>query len=1558
MNTQNNTHSQTNLKAQTMFRFALIASLVAAIGGCNTGGPDVNRVQVNLVDKQIFEGEWWALQTAVDVDGDATAYGSSASLYMYDGGSSFADLGVDGGSSATIARIRWVIDEGFLYAYRAYELIDGGNDDGRDEDFRGQPLAAFAIEDHVDIQREYNAITGETTNTIVENTSDRRWYERDYMRVDWSMNNANSFSWFNDYINVTGLVGAGWQHEPVQFQFDATQSHCAPGTTVEEGAGRDCFPESWAPEFVRVADDPDYRFADEWPADMQDSVHYMSFVSMMAFSSGGNCLLIGGGVNICQTLTVPVRTAFLRVPPNHTYASEAQPHQEFDRFGLFRTYQRTYVRGGRDFDSQAIHCSSDADCSGRVCNMETNMCTGGLTSDYGETDLLTFLRPRHNFFRQSLTDTECVSDWQCNGRYSDTPGNAASECDRAAGRCTIPITERELRPVTYHLNDGYPAHLVAPAYEVMANWNTVFARGWRAVNGRTVPDYRAVSIACQNDDPTRHCFCGSADDLGDGTCRGEYDPFVSPDEWASRGVVEPYDCYVANTDGFSEPARATSYDEYTLPGAYRYEMVGEECMFNLETNACDWWRTDGAQHCDTVVDDAGESVRWQQQGDIRYQFFNYIDQVGTAFGGVSELLADPTNGELVTADANYSDAVTQSLITVATEWLPVLRCVGDSGCAPGEEGADERWLAGDTMRNYFSELGDTDLPIAIAASGSDGTGRATDTGRPAIPAGAAFHDALMEDVMRALPRVDTLHGEDARSRIYSDRMRNLAGTTFESQIMGALGPQTLQTHLSGGGRFDMLEVDPQARITDEAVLDQVSPFRGNNYMRNAQQQQQLAWHAGRLNFDFMEMTDIRTFLQNRVWQYWAEAFRGRPAGEASIRIQQMFLRNIQYHEVGHSVGLRHNFGASFDRNNYADGYYNLVVDRGLQLPQIEDFDDVTNGGNADGFVGTSEVERYRQELRRVRNERAAAGIHNYMTGAVMDYTGDHSRTAGLGRYDEAATLWSYFDLIEAYVGDPRISSSDSLDGLHQTHTTDRTLWREYTGGERCRVNTDCPATEGSPLLTPGQAVYQRCIQHPRFTRLPEPCGSAAECVCSPFDSDMADFVDGVAFNNDVDGDRILDNFPVRYLFGPDERANDISWNSTGDAGESFQEVIDFWRRSWYEGYANNYNRRFYRGVRTAASFGYVQNAAKIYQHLFFRLFFEPGFSSNDGPLGFLDQFQASVDGMNWFIELANLPDEGSYALNPRRNVYEFMGEGMDMPGSDFSFGPGTGYGMWTKFQDGHQGFFKTERGGVFYDKFYALLALAIRDWGLSFTIDERYFINYYDLFGIPMTEFFGGMILDDPRWFAPRVNLVAGEPEVEHMTWYRGLALGECFVGGVSLPCTESQDVEYPAPALEGTSNTILRSWATILALAQFPVFYDSSFEQRLIIFRKGDASGHAVPDVQADGSPACAYGERLEPSHRLVDPGVPNGCDTAEDATYVVYNSERLHTPYVAVKVKPRLTYNLEEEQLGFQMLRRLVDMQEDGRTPPEELQRQESFLEYLIQLQAEYGISNYFGI
>ncbi len=101
---------------------------------------------------------------------------------------------------------------------------------------------------------------------------------------------------------------------------------------------------------------------------------------------------------------------------------------------------------------------------------------------------------------------------------------------------------------------------------------------------------------------------------------------------------------------------------------------------------------------------------------------------------------------------------------------------------------------------------------------------------------------------------------------------------------------------------------------------------------------------------------------------------------------------------------------------------------------------------------------------------------------------------------------------------------------------------------------------------------------------------------------------------------------------------------------------------WEEQYPTTYYRRFQRGgARGLGSERMIEDAAKIYQHLFFRLNFEPGFSLNTGPLGFDDQFLASVDAMNWFIEIVNLPDEGSYQYDAERNSYQFMGEQIDIP---------------------------------------------------------------------------------------------------------------------------------------------------------------------------------------------------------------------------------------------------------------------------------------------------------
>jgi hypothetical protein len=122
-------------------------------------------------------------------------------------------------------------------------------------------------------------------------------------------------------------------------------------------------------------------------------------------------------------------------------------------------------------------------------------------SAYGETDFLTFYRPRHNFYRDPLGDQECVADWQCDGRYPSAPGVPGSVCDRAARRCSRPVVERETQQVTYHLNAGFPKHLVGAAFEVVGNWNEALMRGQRTAVSAALPDYAAVDEACQEQRP-------------------------------------------------------------------------------------------------------------------------------------------------------------------------------------------------------------------------------------------------------------------------------------------------------------------------------------------------------------------------------------------------------------------------------------------------------------------------------------------------------------------------------------------------------------------------------------------------------------------------------------------------------------------------------------------------------------------------------------------------------------------------------------------------------------------------------------------------------------------------------------------------------------------------------------------------------------------------------------------------------------------------------------------------------------------------------------------------
>jgi hypothetical protein len=172
---------------------ALLGALVTSTGCAQSIG-DIDRTQPDLIAKEHFEeGQWFLRETVVDVPPTSPT-------------SMIGDMG-------QLEQVVWDIQQDWLVGYRAYEQVPGldgqaasdlanpssqpvaaGLGTGREEDvYKGNPVVAYRISAHVDVQRGYNARTGEQNNIISENTTDRPWYERKFMRVDWATNSVDSF---------------------------------------------------------------------------------------------------------------------------------------------------------------------------------------------------------------------------------------------------------------------------------------------------------------------------------------------------------------------------------------------------------------------------------------------------------------------------------------------------------------------------------------------------------------------------------------------------------------------------------------------------------------------------------------------------------------------------------------------------------------------------------------------------------------------------------------------------------------------------------------------------------------------------------------------------------------------------------------------------------------------------------------------------------------------------------------------------------------------------------------------------------------------------------------------------------------------------------------------------------------------------------------------------------------------------------------------------------------------------------------------------------------------
>jgi len=303
-----------------MFKFSKFGLAAAALMVLATGcqeRPPRSFVQPNVLKKSDLEGTWYYMQTITEAPVTAT----------------FTAAGFNSG----LMKIKFDIQEGTLFARRAYEQIEN-SEDAKLKDaggYYGQPLAAWPIQNQFDIIRDYNPTTGEETNRIIEST-ERPWNEREFMRVNWADNTLTTENWnglgINFFIDNWARIqpASYWESDPTKE--DALHLERADETDGDEFA---------------VGEANYLDVTNKWIISPEQTTISFEENGQTSQVTWPTCFL-GYKIQDCTSQVYKVRHSFAKVSPKHDYEPRKWDGLQMDLFGFFETgnsrltYNRQY----------------------------------------------------------------------------------------------------------------------------------------------------------------------------------------------------------------------------------------------------------------------------------------------------------------------------------------------------------------------------------------------------------------------------------------------------------------------------------------------------------------------------------------------------------------------------------------------------------------------------------------------------------------------------------------------------------------------------------------------------------------------------------------------------------------------------------------------------------------------------------------------------------------------------------------------------------------------------------------------------------------------------------------------------------------------------------------------------------------------------------------------------------------------------------------------------------------------------------------------------------------
>ncbi|HEX2732842.1 MAG TPA: hypothetical protein VHM70_14635 [Polyangiaceae bacterium] len=857
-----------------------------------------------------------------------------------------------------LERLRWEITEDMLFARRAYSMT-GGDNKGNGQDPNGDILAAYKIESHFDIRHAYNQSTGEELNVIEEIESDRPWYQREFFRVDWSENLVNSPSWSTMFF---GTIFGDIKVTPTSYVNTDRNSDEAPHFEAADG----------------YFDVTSHFFVE--PAETQ----YFDWSVPMCLLMG---VYTGSAIYSCDPQEAVLRTSYWRV-------DKADPDDDFEPL-------------------ENTHAALDI--VGNPGGMGESSSVGLLTPprekydpQYGYTDngLRRYMNI-HNLWQQShqtrgqcTTDAECVSstkrqgsvcldsgtcsipcnyeaaadvspangtDDQCENADTRYKGSEGSQCS-ARNRCTIPYRDRDTRVNSYFVNPEMPEALqddVSSSGKVKRGAAEDLIYTWNQALQLAVAHAREVE--CRRTASNRSDLVQARAD-----CHAKY--FELADGKDVIQMVNDGGWGVETPKGSDKPLLVSCHNP----------------VRDYDSEVC------GA---------AGYQAR---VGDLRRNFMIYWPFDSEApYGGIGNWRGDPLTGQIFGAAATTmgpsttrAAAQTRDIALVALGLLNIDDITNGVPSAIFQktlrEGRSPKAMSGDEIKHRLESVDNHNLASSVSISLDDTT---------ASDPREAIADIKASTITNAALEADQLLQVQAIAK-------PLLGTQFETQIV------------SPGWLVDATGLSPNTQLSDE-ILGIASPLQGQDMGRLASFDRSLFAKLGERGIcTFDEMSSLGNPDLYGMGNYYAQKYPGLTRDEFAQKVYEDIwketYKGIALHEIGHSLGLLHNFTSSYDSLNYDPQYWQLRTHDGASSADCEGQPRTgdTSQASADACMGPRYLDPETTDELGFADEPRPA-IDYYAHTSTMEYQGSRFfETIGLGQYDVMAMGALYGRVLQTF--DPSV----------------------------------------------------------------------------------------------------------------------------------------------------------------------------------------------------------------------------------------------------------------------------------------------------------------------------------------------------------------------------------------------------------------------------------------------------------------------------------------------------------------------------------------------------------